>query len=140
MNIIGYNKEGFIIAKEGEFTLSIPNDLSNRHRQIVKKWEDEGNVIPNIEDIPETFFRNLEPDQFWFILRVSGYEEALKTWIANLNDPDNENYNPVEWAQVSSKLEFAKFFERENPLIEYAREALGISEDELDALWLYGQS
>lgn len=75
---------------------------------------------------------NLEPDQFWFVVRVSGYEPDLKAWVASLQDTD-----PLSWAAASAKLEFAKFFERDHPFVEAAREAIGITSQELDALWSY---
>lgn len=80
---------------------------------------------------------NLEPDQFWFGLRVAGYEDDVRAWVASLNDPESPFFNPVEWASASAKLEFAKFFERDHPLVLAAQQAIGISEAELDALWLY---
>ena len=76
-------------------------------------------------------FPNLEPDQFWFIVRVAGYEQQLKDWVDTLTDP-------MEKAAASSKLEFAKFFERDHPFIEMARAALGMTTQELDSLWQYG--
>jgi hypothetical protein len=78
-------------------------------------------------------FPNLEPDQFWFVVRVSGHAEDLTNWLAALRDTD-----PVAWAAASSKLEFAKFFERDHPFVEAAREALDIPTEQLDALWQYG--
>lgn len=78
-------------------------------------------------------FPNLEPDQFWFVVRVSGHAEDLSQWLAALHDTD-----PVAWAAASSKLEFAKFFERDHPFVEAAREALNIPSEQLDALWQYG--
>jgi hypothetical protein len=86
---------------------------------------------------------HLEPDQFWFVVRVSGHEDDLTAWLANLNDPGSEeapnpDFNPVEWAQVSAKLQFAKFFERDHPMVEGARIALDLAPEELDALWQYG--
>lgn len=77
-------------------------------------------------------YPNLEPDQFWFVVRASGFESDLKAWIANLKEID-----PLAWAAASSKLEFAKFFERDHPFVEAAREAIGMSEAELDSLWQY---
>lgn len=74
---------------------------------------------------------NLEPDQFWGVLRATGYEQPLRDWIATIADPAERGF-------VSAKLEFAKFFERDHPLIEAAQVALGISDGELDALWQYG--
>ena len=78
-------------------------------------------------------FPNLEPDQFWGVLRATGYEQPLRAWIAGIEDP-------VQRAFVSAKLEFAKYFERDHPLIEDAGLALGIAETELDDLWQYGAS
>lgn len=82
-------------------------------------------------------FPDLEPDQFWFVVRASGHEQGLRDWVASLNDLESPTYNPVDWAQISAKLEFAKFFERDHPLVEAAREALGMTAGELDALWKY---
>lgn len=78
---------------------------------------------------------NLEPDQFWFVLRVSNYEDDLTAWLGLLREAD-----PLAWAAASSKLEFAKFFERDHPFVEAAREALDIPSEQLDALWQYGAS
>ena len=30
---------------------------------------------------------NLEPDQFWFVVRATGHESQLRVWVASLNDP-----------------------------------------------------
>lgn len=78
---------------------------------------------------------HLEPDQFWFVVRVSGHEDQLTAWLDTLREDD-----PVAWAAASSKLQFAKFFERDHPFVESAREALGIPSEQLDALWQYGAS
>jgi len=83
---------------------------------------------------------NLEPDQFWFVVRASGYHETLLAWVAALNDPESPTYDPVEWAQTSAKLEYAKHFERDHPLVETVCLQLGMSTEELDALWLYGST
>jgi hypothetical protein len=80
---------------------------------------------------------HLEPDQFWFVVRVSGSPQPLFDWLADLNDPDSPEYDPVEWAYASAKLEYAKHFERDHPLVEVARLALGLTVEELDALWVY---
>lgn len=78
-------------------------------------------------------FPNLEPDQFWGVLRATGYEQPLRAWIEAIEDPVHRGF-------ISAKLEFAKHFERDHPLIEEARLALGIPEVEMDDLWKYGAS
>ena len=80
---------------------------------------------------------HLEPDQFWFVVRASGHEADLRGWVARLNEPESPNYDPMAWAVASAKLDFAKFFERDHPLVEAAREALGMTGAELDDLWRY---
>ncbi|KFL31488.1 hypothetical protein JP75_08090 [Devosia riboflavina] len=82
-------------------------------------------------------FPNLEPDQFWFVVRASGNEQELRDWVASLNDPEGPDYDPMAWAVASAKLDFAKFFERDHPLVEAAREALCITVDQLDDLWRF---
>ena len=85
---------------------------------------------------------HLEPDQFWFVVRASGHETELREWVTSLNDPGTEEdpnplYDPMAWAVASAKLDFAKFFERDHPLVEAARVALGMTGAELDDLWRY---
>lgn len=80
---------------------------------------------------------NLEPDRFWFVVRASGHEHELRGWVGSLNDPNSPNYDPMTWAAASAKLDFAKFFERDHPLVEAAREALGLPAVQLDDLWKY---
>lgn len=94
--------------------------------------------IPETEE--DTSFPNLQPDQFWFALRMSGYESDLLNWIATFNDPEHENYNVHSWAFISSRLEKATFFERDNDLIKEAQLALGMSDTELDTIWSYAAS
>ena len=85
-------------------------------------------------------YPNLEPDQFWFVVRASGHEQELRDWVASLNNPESLNYDPMAWAVASAKLDFAKFFERDHPLVEAAREALGMTTQQLDDLWKFAAS
>jgi hypothetical protein len=85
----------------------------------------------------KTMFPNLEPDQFWFVVRASGHEQDLRDWVASLNNPVDPNYDPMAWAVASAKLDFAKYFERDHPLIEAARVAIGMTVRQLDDLWRY---
>ena len=78
-------------------------------------------------------FPNLEPDQFWGVLRATGYEQPLRDWIGAIEDP-------VQRGFVSAKLEFAKHFERDHPLVIEAALSLGVSELELDDLWKFAAS
>ena len=79
---------------------------------------------------------NLEPDQFWFVVRASGYEPELRAWVEAMKDEPS----PANWAAASAKLQFDKFFERDDPFVEEARQAIGMTSAELDALWVFGAS
>ncbi|TCR07363.1 DUF4376 domain-containing protein [Neorhizobium sp. JUb45] len=48
MNVIGYTESGLIrVMFEGEDGENIvPEDMGNRHRQMIAEWEAEGNTIP----------------------------------------------------------------------------------------------
>jgi hypothetical protein len=91
-------------------------------------------IVPRLPD--------LEPAQFWFVVRASGQEQRLRDWVASLNDPGTEEepnpvYDPVDWAAASSKFDFAKIFERDEPFVDAARDALGITAEQFDDLWSY---
>lgn len=147
---------GSIIAAIDGLEFTVPEDMGNADRFAVwDQWEmapaepgtpDEDRVrvrtIPPYEPPPPNPFPNLEPDQFWFVVRAAGHEAELRAWVAAMNDPGtvegpNPTYDPLMWAAASAKLDFAKFFERDHPLVDAARVALGMSETELDDLWRY---
>lgn len=86
--------------------------------------------IASLPPVAEPGLPNLEPDQFWAIVKGTGREVELHAWVAGIADPMQRGY-------VEAKLQYAKFFERNHPLIEDARVALGMSVEELDDLWCY---
>lgn len=46
MNIIGYNKDGWIVCDIKGAQSLVPDDMENSDRQRIAEWENEGNVIP----------------------------------------------------------------------------------------------
>lgn len=72
------------------------------------------------------------------MVRASGDEPDLLAWVVSMNNRESPSYNPVNWAAASAKLQFAKFFERDHEFVEAAREAIGMTALELDALWQFG--
>ena len=95
----------------------------------------EQKAVQAAADARRAQFPNLEPDRFWFAVRLGGYEQPLRDWVTSLNDPESPVYDPLAWAVASAKLDFAKHFERDHPLVAAAADALGITELELDQLW-----
>ena len=136
-----FTQFGSVVATINGVEWSIPDDPTNSDRALLDQWVMDGKVIePYLPQEPTLRMPNLEPDQFWFVVRVSGYEPNLLAWVASMNDPASPTYNPVNWAAASAKLEFAKFFERDHEFVEAAREAIGMTAAELDALWQFGAS
>ena len=48
MNVLGYTESGAIrvIFDGDESESTVPDDLRNRHRQMIAEWEAKGNTIP----------------------------------------------------------------------------------------------
>jgi hypothetical protein len=46
MEIHGYTETGFIDATINGVRLVVPDDMANRHRQMIAEWEAQGNTIP----------------------------------------------------------------------------------------------
>lgn len=80
---------------------------------------------------PESPYLPLKPYQFWGAVRATGNEQPLKDWVAAIADP-------VQQALASAMLEYSLEFRRDHPLMEAARIELGMSETELNDLWLWG--
>lgn len=46
MDVMGFNDAGMIVAEIGGFTVTVPDDPGNWHRQLIAiEWEGVGNVI-----------------------------------------------------------------------------------------------
>lgn len=91
------------------------------------------------EPVPE-LFPALKPYQFWAVMRATGHEAGLRSWIAALNDESHPSYDPVAWAHASAIIDFSLEYRRDHPLVEAARQVIGVDETELDDLWRYAAS
>jgi hypothetical protein len=80
-----------------------------------------------VEEIPPEPLPDLQPYQFRAMLKLSGREADLLSFIAGLEEPAR--------SVASAKLEYTLVFRRDHDLVEQARQALGMSSDELDDLW-----
>lgn len=75
------------------------------------------------QDIPD-----LAPYQFRSMIRLSGKQEDIYAFIESLPEPDK--------TIAQSKLEYSLVFKRDNDLVLAARDAIGLTDTELDALWI----
>lgn len=54
MNVIGYTESGSIRIEIDGLEMTVPDDLSNRHRVMIAEWEAEGNTIAPYEAPPSS--------------------------------------------------------------------------------------
>ena len=111
-------------TKEGTYVSSYDgNRLSNidTEQTLTNFLKNYGLPGPTIE-IP-----SLQPYQFFAVLELSGKKDALYDFINNLPIPNN--------VVAKAKLEHTLSFNRNDPLVLSAQQALGLSEQELDNLW-----
>jgi len=72
-------------------------------------------------------YPDLLPYQFRAILALSGHQTALDDYIAGLADPAK--------TIAQAKLDYSLSFQRDNELVLAAQQALGLTDDQLNALW-----
>lgn len=126
MQVHGYTVGGAIDVVIDGVALSVPNDPSNRHRQMIAEWEAEGNTIPAYVAPPEPI-KPLEPWRFFAMLDLSGKRAGLDAFIEAMSEPAK--------TVAKAKLTHSLTFYRDNDLVLAAQQALGLSDAELDALW-----
>lgn len=84
---------------------------------------------PEVPPLPEPeTLPNLEPYQFFAMLELSGKRVTLDAYIDALPEPDQ--------TVARAKLNHSKIFRRDNDLVLAAQAGMGLTSQELDALWL----
>jgi len=97
------------------------------HRKII-----DGQVVGYTPPPPEPvnmLLVPLKPYQFWGVTRAYGFEQPIKDFVDAI--PDS-----VQRGIASAMLEFSLEFRRDHPLIEQARQAIGMTDEQLDQLWI----
>lgn len=77
---------------------------------------------------PPAVIPDLAPYQFRAMLKLSGKQDDLYAFIEALPEPAK--------TIAQSKLEFSLVFKRDNDLVLAAKDALDLSDEELNTLWL----
>lgn len=81
---------------------------------------------------PVATMPSLEPWQFFAMLDLSGKRADLEAFIDAMDEPAK--------TVAKAKLERSLVFYRDNDLVLAAQQALGLSTQELDGLWLQARS
>lgn len=81
MDIHGYTEHGSISATIDDILMTVPNDPTNRHRQMIAEWEAEGNTIPPYVPPPPP---ELSDDE---IIERAMREDFIERMIKNVSTP-----------------------------------------------------
>jgi hypothetical protein len=142
MEIHGYTQTGSIEATIGGVRMAIPDDMANRHRQMIAEWEEAGNTIPAFEPPPEPVPESISDRQFFHILAVDGLiteaealaavktgdaPAAFEAFIASLPEADRFSARML--------LEGATTFRRDHPLTAAFGTMHGMTPEQIDDLW-----
>ncbi|EKF58586.1 hypothetical protein QWE_18338 [Agrobacterium albertimagni AOL15] len=142
MEVHSYNFAGLIEATIDGVRMTVPDNMGNRHRQMIAEWEADGNTIPAFEPPPAPVPEGISDRQFFHILAVDGLiteaealaavktgdaPAAFETLIALL--PGDERFG------ARMLLEGATTFERRHPLTDAFGTMYGMTSEQVDDLW-----
>lgn len=131
MEIHGYTESGSIEATIEGVRMTVPDDMGNRHRQMIAEWEAEGNTIPAYEPLPPPPLPPLSPRQLrLMLLQIDLTEQDIEAQIALIADPAERAAAEIEWNWATQYL-------RNHWLVEQLADALEFEPAQLDALWAY---
>ncbi len=119
-----YNEAGSILTVIDDMEMIVPDDMTNRHRQMIAEWESTGGVIDPYEAPPQPVPQVVSRFQARAALHIAGLLPQVETAIAAA-DP------LVQMAWVD-----AQEFQRGSPALAAVAVAIGLSESELDELFI----
>lgn len=103
----------------------VPDDMANRHRQMIAEWESAGNVIGQASAIPSTDYSNAIQSMLDGKARERGYD-SIFTAISYLGD-ENEKYaaeaaalkswRSTVWTYSNAELDRVLAAERPQPTV-----------------------
>ena len=117
----------FCVTIDGR-EMIVPDDMANRERQMLAAWVADGNTIAPYEPPPEPL-RPLTARQLRLGLVTNGISlSSVEAAIDAIEDQTDREVARIEW-------EYATTFERSHPLIEQVGAALGLTPEQIDAMW-----
>ena len=118
-----YTKSGSIIAVIDGVEMTVPNDMGNRHRQMIAEWEAEGNTIEPYVPPPEPVPSAVSMFQARAALLAAGLYEAVDAAIQQAG-----GVNLVAW-------EYATEVRRDSPMVQAMAQQLGLTDEQVDDLF-----
>lgn len=99
-----YKKNGTFELIINSEVMNVPDDMSNRHRQMISDWEAEGNEI-EIEEIPSEPEYSYKLFKSTFINRLTNEEaEIMETTLASADAKLRLLFNSIEYFKSDDPL------------------------------------
>lgn len=131
MNVLGYTESGSIRVELDGIEMLVPDDMANRHRQMIAEWELAGNTIEPYVASPPAYVASppaipqvVSRFQARAALYGAGLLDDVEAAIASA-DPITQ----MAWAD-------AQEFQRNSPTILSLAAVLGLSESDVDELFI----
>ena len=128
----GYTENGAIDATIDGQRMTVPDDMANRHRQMIAAWEADGNtILPYVPPAPSTDPKDypLTRVQFMAMLDIAGLLTTAETQIDAISDP-------VQQAIARSRFENVQTFNRDDPLLVQLAASAGLTSEQVDQYWM----
>lgn len=142
MNVIGYTELGSILVVIDDTEMTVPDDMSNRHRRAIAEWEAVGNAIPVYVEPPAPVPEEISDRQFFQQLAILGLvtqEEALAAVMTGTLPAAMENFIAAlpeeERFPARMLLSGATGFRRSHPLTTEFGAMQGMDAADIDNLW-----
>lgn len=128
MEIHGYTATGSIDATIDGTRMSVPDNMGNRHRQMVAEWEAEGNTIPAYAPPPAPF-QDIPRPSFLFMMSKMGITETLvEGLIGQMPEGDARDLALIVFKNQQT-------FKRDNSLLNTLTAAAGLTSEQVDTAW-----
>ena len=118
-----YTETGSILAVIDGLQMTVPDDMANRHRQMIAEWEAEGNAIEPYVPPPEPVPSAVSMFQARAALLAAGLYEAVDAAIQQAG-----GVNLVAW-------EYATEVRRDSPMVQAMAQQLGLTDEQVDDLF-----
>lgn len=123
-----YDALGNVAATINGTVYTVPDDPGNRHRQELTAWVAAGGVIAPYVAPPAPIPSSVSPYQARRALNAAGLRSAVEAAVAAA---------PYE---VQDAWEYALVVERNSPMIDALASSLGLTETQLDDLFIVAAS
>lgn len=128
IEIHGYTATGSIEATIYGTRMTVPDDMGNRHRQMIADWEAQGNTIPTYVAPPAPFQDLPRPSLLFMMSKMSITETQVEGLIGQMPEGDARDLALIVFKNQQT-------FKRDNSLLKTLTAAAGLTSEQVDTAW-----